>query len=975
MKKAFAFCLILCITLMLASITLAENSTPAIQVETLTKRQLERYAKGSILTMGEYTLPDGTTKPTEWIVLKCTEDQHALLISKDVLGVDSFYYFDYFERELLSTFTPEEMRQIIVELRAPTGYEDLAKEPHAFFLLPQSELEYHLGSNLSRAAVNIVDGEPSDYWVNTTYNYKSYTNYPHASYELHAYYVSSDGDTDRGFHQSAKEPNGYRPAMWIYMGRVTDTGCGELVGSWIEAEPEPDPDYDDDDDYAPEQQSVYLKTAVLTDDHRAMMGSIDRDKYRVQTETDEYCTLYLYENGVLYLNGNTYELQNGVLVCTSYGDNLQPAQEATPLPEAQDGSAFVGTWRLLDSDKQFELFADGTADLGYEDVYTWALRDGRIHIQGETPSEYGGWTKLDLYYDVAENGSLVGTYGSYFPFIDAGNLSCVHSDAGLVITGFASGTENTAELVIPAEISGIPVVRIEDGAFAASAITSVDIQGALTLGKGVFANCKQLSLVILPDDIGHIPNNTFSNCTSLTRLTFPEGTLSLGESALQGCSSLETLLLPDGLESIAYTALRDCSRLTQLEFPEGVTTMSYHHFDGCTALKDVYLPRSMTTFDVKFNGWGDDQLAADETNIVFHVWPGSAAEKWAKPKMDDDWTTIYHNYKLRHEEAPRATSVPDSVKQSNTPLIRKITYEPYSNTLLVLYENGTVTSTNESIPTSAWKDIVDIYAADGWYYTIEGTHRGGFAAGLTADGRILLTGAECPLQDEILAWRDVVKMKGLGQHITALLADGTLVTSMPYEHVQAQISSYHGVRDFSAIHDYAGGDFVVLTEEDPAKRYHAGILDTRGEIFYVDGGELTTARTFSHNLLDESNQKYHDVVSVAGSSRLTVLLMNSGRVHVCDHGWSCISGMTSNDLGWSDIVAIDVLDGYAFDRNSGETIIGYRADGSVLAVGYLAPQINGKYRHCLKQRPAMANADGNTHAADYPKAASSNERK
>jgi len=85
------------------------------------------------------------------------------------------------------------------------------------------------------------------------------------------------------------------------------------------------------------------------------------------------------------------------------------------------------------------------------------------------------------------------------------------------VTGMANAT---GDIVIPAEVNGLAVTKIGEGAFAGNtAITSVTVEGNVT----------------------EICANAFNGCTALTTVTLPNTVEVIGARAFYGCTSLSTM--------------------------------------------------------------------------------------------------------------------------------------------------------------------------------------------------------------------------------------------------------------------------------------------------------------------------------------------------------------------------------------------------------------------------------------------------
>jgi hypothetical protein len=72
---------------------------------------------------------------------------------------------------------------------------------------------------------------------------------------------------------------------------------------------------------------------------------------------------------------------------------------------------------------------------------------------------------------------------------------------------------------VPAAIEGYPVTAIEEGAFRATPVVSVEIPYSLThIGWFAFADCQGLTAVTLPASVESIGYGAFDGCTHLTMI-------------------------------------------------------------------------------------------------------------------------------------------------------------------------------------------------------------------------------------------------------------------------------------------------------------------------------------------------------------------------------------------------------------------------------------------------------------------------
>ena len=200
--------------------------------------------------------------------------------------------------------------------------------------------------------------------------------------------------------------------------------------------------------------------------------------------------------------------------------------------------------------------------------------------------------------------------------LDNGIRYWVYADY-VEITGYG-GT--ATEVVIPAEIEGLPVTaigkeafynhkkltRIElpdgittigDSAFYnCSSLTSINVPDSVTtISRYAFYNCSKLTSINIPDEITVIEPCTFCKCESLTSIDLPDGVTSIGGSAFEYCTNLASIEIPEGVASIGDRAFYNCESLTSIVIPEGITSIGNSTFYNCWKLADIDLPDSVTT--------------------------------------------------------------------------------------------------------------------------------------------------------------------------------------------------------------------------------------------------------------------------------------------------------------------------------------------------------------------------------------------
>ncbi len=169
------------------------------------------------------------------------------------------------------------------------------------------------------------------------------------------------------------------------------------------------------------------------------------------------------------------------------------------------------------------------------------------------------------------------------------------------------------ELIIPAEIDGVPVTKIADEAFyhdylmkielpeglieigdralACPYMTSIVLPSSLeVMGEGAFDKAA-FEKVVIPSKVTVIPNNAFQSNQELKSVTFLGAVTEIGDGAFSGCDALRTIELPQTVISIGKNAF-STSGLSSIIIPPGVTVIENGTFQH-TPLKSITLPEGI----------------------------------------------------------------------------------------------------------------------------------------------------------------------------------------------------------------------------------------------------------------------------------------------------------------------------------------------------------------------------------------------
>ena len=183
-----------------------------------------------------------------------------------------------------------------------------------------------------------------------------------------------------------------------------------------------------------------------------------------------------------------------------------------------------------------------------------------------------------------------------------------------------------SKIEIPATYKGKLVTKINENGFAnCHNLTSIIIPKNVTsIGFGAFENCSKLTYntkdnlkylgnsenlyLYLADNTNSnitkatIDNNcriigygAFAGCSNLTNIIIPNNVTSIGKRAFIVCSSLTSIMIPNSVTSIGEGAFNGCSGLTSVTIGNGVTSIGDYAFSGCRRLTNITIPDGVTS--------------------------------------------------------------------------------------------------------------------------------------------------------------------------------------------------------------------------------------------------------------------------------------------------------------------------------------------------------------------------------------------
>jgi len=181
--------------------------------------------------------------------------------------------------------------------------------------------------------------------------------------------------------------------------------------------------------------------------------------------------------------------------------------------------------------------------------------------------------------------------GSGGVFVNCTSLKSVSFESGRTkipryLFAYCRGLE---EIVIPDTVQ-----TIESSAFRGCVnLTKIDLQDGLTqIGNSVFLDCSALKDVVIPESCTTIGNSAFENCINLASAVLPSKLDRISEGLFRN-SGVNKIDLPDTVSVIEVNAFRECAALTEIKMPANLQIIENYAFQGCTALAAVTFPENL----------------------------------------------------------------------------------------------------------------------------------------------------------------------------------------------------------------------------------------------------------------------------------------------------------------------------------------------------------------------------------------------
>lgn len=302
----------------------------------------------------------------------------------------------------------------------------------------------------------------------------------------------------------------------------------------------------------------------------------------------------------------------------------------------------------------------------------WIADDAEIYVPGDQYDAYAGALyEAECYSAVLSSGTNAVVYDR------TTDPSLFGFDAATGTITLYGGFDVCVQ--VPAEIGGVAVKAIGDGAFG---------------------DHRYICMLTLPEGLETIGASAFESCDTLVHVDFPSTLKTIGSRAFYAGYHGYALDLP-AVETIGDEAFAWCVRMTDpVYLPEGLKTIGNSAFDGCGWLGEVYLPASVEAI-------GERAFADSAMNYL--VFEGVDLPAIAANAFENCWylADIDLHTKATRQDMLDMQAVVDSLGLTCRVWRMQNPDVDYINDGLDVYENGVLTAyTGDQTHVRPW-DIYD----------------------------------------------------------------------------------------------------------------------------------------------------------------------------------------------------------------------------------------------------------------------------
>ncbi|MBR5935116.1 MAG: leucine-rich repeat protein, partial [Bacteroidaceae bacterium] len=154
--------------------------------------------------------------------------------------------------------------------------------------------------------------------------------------------------------------------------------------------------------------------------------------------------------------------------------------------------------------------------------------------------------------------------------------------------------QNLTSVVIDAPVSVLPDSLFNDCSSLKSVILN---EGIEKIEYNAFDGCTALETIDIPQSVAFIGLQAFRDCKSLRTVTIPESVTLLGECAFQGCSNLDSVTILGNIKQVKNWIFNGCTNLTYVSLPQNITWVGHGAFAMCSNLETITIPEDVKVID------------------------------------------------------------------------------------------------------------------------------------------------------------------------------------------------------------------------------------------------------------------------------------------------------------------------------------------------------------------------------------------
>lgn len=297
---------------------------------------------------------------------------------------------------------------------------------------------------------------------------------------------------------------------------------------------------------------------------------------------------------------NSMEISNGNFGCFLYESIAPETWKFSARRFKEDGCYYYGNEKnpyliLTGIDETVKsLTVKEETKFIYEDVFSVNLTDIKLHDQIKEIYYPTYKPKLES-FTTYDNGLYLGSKTNpYLVLINVANQNIstinIHSDTKIIANTALSNCKQITELVLPDNLN-----MIGWGAFALMEnLKNIEIPKSVNqIGHSAFAYCKTLESIKLPYQLSTININLFYECSSLKEVEIPINVTTISQSAFLNCDGLVKISLSDNIYYIGeFDVFNYCDNLKEIKLPKYLYSLG-HSFVCCTSLKYIIIPSTV----------------------------------------------------------------------------------------------------------------------------------------------------------------------------------------------------------------------------------------------------------------------------------------------------------------------------------------------------------------------------------------------